>query len=77
MTQFYGVAVSPESLTEASSSVFVALAFALLGFCISGTFGFAMQCILHIYIILHFYLFSAAPFCCSGLWGTVALLHSS
>ena len=31
-------------------------------FCISGIFGFAMQCVLHIYIILDLYLFLAAPF---------------
>ena len=31
-------------------------------FCISGIFSFAMQCVLHIYIILDLYLFLAAPF---------------
>ena len=30
-------------------------------FCISGIFGFAMQFVLHIYIILDLYLFLAAP----------------
>ena len=54
--------MSPESLSEAFSSVFVAFTFALLEFCLSGTFGFAMQSVLHIYIILHLYLFSAALF---------------
>ena len=39
--------MSPGSLNEVSSVVFVALTFALLGFCISGIFGFAMQCIFH------------------------------
>ena len=63
MVQFYGVAVSPGSVSEASSIVFGAFKLAMLGFCISGTFGFAMQCVLHIYIILHLYLFSAALFC--------------
>ena len=62
MAHFQGVAVSPRSLSEASSVVFVAFTFALLGFCISGIFGFAMQCVLHIYIILDLYLFLAAPF---------------
>ena len=46
-------------------------------FCISGIFGFAMQCVLHIYIILDLYLFWAAPFCCSVFWGTIAWLHTS
>ena len=46
MALFQGVAMSPENLSEASSSVFVAVTFALLRFCISGTFGFAMQCVL-------------------------------
>ena len=63
--------MSPRSLSEASSVVFVAFTFALLGFCISGIFGFAMQCVLHIYIILDLY-FLAAPFCCSVFLGTVA-----
>ena len=57
--------MSPRSLNEASSIAFVAVTFALLGFCISGTFGFAMQYVLHIYIILHLYYFSAVLFCCS------------
>ena len=48
MAQFEGVAVSPGSHSKASSSLFVAVTFALLGFCMSGTFGFAMQCVLHI-----------------------------
>ena len=64
--------MSPRSLSEASSVVFVAFTFALLGFCISGIFGFAMQCVLHIYIILDLYLFLAAPFCYSVFWGTIA-----
>ena len=33
MGQIYGVAVSPGSLSDASSSAFVAVAFALLRFC--------------------------------------------
>ena len=33
MAQIYGVAVSPGSLSDASSSVFVAVTFALLRFC--------------------------------------------
>ena len=37
--------MSPGCLIEASSGIFVAVTFALLGFCISGTFGFAMQCV--------------------------------
>ena len=41
---------------------FVAFTFTLLGFCISGIFSFAMQCVLHIYIIMDLYLFLAAPF---------------
>ena len=69
--------MSPGSLSESSSIVFVAFTFALLGFCISGTFGFAMLCVLHIYIILHLYLFLAAPFCCNVFWGTVAWLHTN
>ena len=56
MEQFWVVAVSPGSFSEASSYVFVAVTFALLGFCISGTFGFAMQCVLHIYIIVCIYI---------------------
>ena len=58
------------SLSGASSIVFVAFTFALLRFCISGIFGFAMQCVLHIYIILDLCLFLAALFLfavCSGL----------
>ena len=39
--------MSPGSLNEVSSVVFVALTFALLGFYISGIFGFAVQCIFH------------------------------
>ena len=35
--------MSPRSLNEASSIVFVAVTFALLGFCISGTFGFGFE----------------------------------
>ena len=54
--------MSPGSLSEASFIVFVAFTFALLGFCNSGIFGFAMQYVLHIYIILDLYLFLAAPF---------------
>ena len=50
--------MSPGSLNEASI-VFVAVTFALLGFCISDTFGFAMQYVLHIYIILHLFVFSS------------------
>ena len=57
--------MSSGSLGEASSSVLVAVAFALLGFCISGTLCLAMQCVLHIYIILNLYLFSASLFCYS------------
>ena len=64
--------MSPESLSEAFSSVFVAFTFALLEFCLSGTFGFAMPSVLHIYIILHLLLFSAALFCCDVFCGTVA-----
>ena len=64
--------MSPGSLSKASSIVFVAFTFALLEFCISGIFDFAMQCVLCIYIILDLYLFLAAPFCCSVFWGTVA-----
>ena len=64
--------MSPESLSEASSVVFVTFTFALLGFCISGIFGFATQCVLHIYIFLDLYLFLVAPFCCSVFWATVA-----
>ena len=56
---------------------FVAFTFALLGFCISGIFGFAMLCVLHIYVILDLYLFLAAPFWCSVFWGTVTWLHTS
>ena len=43
MTQFEGVAVSPGSLSTASFSVFAAVTFALLGFSISGTFGFEFE----------------------------------
>ena len=75
MAHFQGVAVSPRSLSEASSVVFVAFTFALLGFCISGIFGFAMQCVLHIYIILDLYLFLEPPFCCSVFWGTVMITY--
>lgn len=53
MVQFQEIAVSPGSFSEASSSVFVAVTFALLGFCISGTLGFAYE----------HYLFSAVLFC--------------
>ena len=56
--------MSPGSHSEGTS-----VAFALLGFCISGTFGFAMQCVLHICIILHLHLFPAVIFCCSVFWG--------
>ena len=63
--------MSSGSLNEVSSVVFVAFTFALLGFCISGIFGFAMLCVLHIYVILDLYLFLAAPFSCSVFWGTV------
>ena len=63
--------MSPGSLGEAFSSVFVAIPFALLEVCISGTFGFTMQRVLHIYIILHLYMFSAVLFCCSVLWMAV------
>ena len=48
MGQFYGVAVSPGSHSKVSSSVFVAVTFALLGFCIFGAFGFALQFVLDI-----------------------------
>ena len=60
-------------LSEASSIVFVGFTFALLGFCISGTFGFAMQCVLHIYIILHIFVL-AALFCCSVFWRDSSLI---
>ena len=60
--------MSPESLIEASSSVFVAVTFALLGFYNSGTIGSAMQCVLLIYITACICLFSAVLFAavCSG-----------
>ena len=64
--------MSSGSLNEVSSVVFVAFTFALLGFCISGIFGFAISAFYIIYIILDLYLFLAAPFCCSVFWGTVA-----
>ena len=63
--------MSPGSLSEAFSSVFVAFTFALLEFCMSDRFGFAMQSVLHIYIILHLHLFSATRFCCGVFCGTV------
>ena len=75
MTQSQGVAVSPESLIEASSSVFVAVTFALLGFYNSSTIGFAMQCVLLIYITVCIYLFSAVLFCCSVLWGSSLITY--
>ena len=62
--------MSPGNLIEVFSSVFVAFTFALLEFCTPGTFSFAMQSVLHIYIILHLHLFSAALFsavCSVGL----------
>ena len=72
MAQFKGVAESPGSLSEASSVVFVAFTFALLGLCISGIFGFVIQYFLHIYIFLDLYLFLVEHFCCSVFWATVA-----
>ena len=61
--------MSPGSLGEASSSVFVEVTFTLLGFCIAGTFSFDMQCVLHIYIILHLFVFSSNFLLQCVLWG--------
>ena len=47
------------SLSEASSSVFLAYTFALLGFCISGTLGFARHCVYILTLLPTFIFFSA------------------
>ena len=62
--------MSPGSLSDTSFSVFVAVTFDLLGFCIPGTLGFTRQCVLYIYIILCIYIsFLQYLFCCNVFWG--------
>ena len=58
------------SLSEASSSVFVAVKFVLLGFCISGTLDFARKCVLNIDVIVYICIcFLKYFFNCSVFWG--------
>ena len=58
------------SLSEASSSVFVAVKFVLLGFCISGTLVFARKHVLNIDVIVYICIcFLKYFFCCSVFWG--------
>ena len=62
--------MSPESLSEASSSVFLAVTFALLGFCISGTLGLTCS-MFYIFTLLSAFIacvFSAVLFCYSVFW---------
>ena len=66
--------MSPGSFGEASFIVFVGFTFALLRFCISGIFGFAMQCVLHVYNILDLYLFLAVPFLLQCVLGDSSLI---
>ena len=71
-----GVSMSPGSLSESFSSIFVAVTFVLLGFCISGTFGFVMRCVLHIYMSAFVFVF-IGTFLLQCILGEVAPLHTS
>ena len=69
MAQFYREAVSPGRLSEASSSIFVAVTFSLLGFCTSGTFGFAhIVCFTYLHYSAFIFVF-CSTFCCNVFWG--------